>query len=59
MVSISGGELCFSEAMKGHTSQPNVLVYVFIRELEAINIQNYYVKMCVNSCHVTDFLVFS
>lgn len=45
--------------MKGHTSQPNVLVYVFIRELEVINIQNYYVKMCVNSCHVTDFLVFS
>lgn len=45
--------------MKSHTLQPNVLVCVFIRELEAINIQNYYVKICVNSCHVTDFLVFS
>lgn len=45
--------------MKSHTSQPNVLVYVFIRKPEAINIQNYYVKMYVNSCHVTDFLVFS
>lgn len=59
MVSIIGGELCFSVAMKSHTLQPNVLVCVFIRELEAINIQNYYVKICVNSCHVIDFLMFS
>lgn len=59
MVSIIGGELCFSEATKRRTLKLNVFVCVFIGKLKAINIQNYYTKMCVNSCQVIDFLVFS